>query len=447
MDSKQPETSNKSESSTKSTNYPGMWRFRNNPEYCSIYRVPNRLHRVNPEAYTPQLVLIGPLNHSLKSQASKSLGDITDKKSMGYLNMEEHKKIYLAKYEQEFGDVGICRRIIEENEEKIRESYSESTAWIKSQEFVEMILYDCIFIVQFILKSATRNKEKTGDPLIDEPCLQVTVQQDLLLLENQLPYFILNELFDERASEIFQCRPFTFRQLIIFFLVLDDLTQIHSNSKFSYFTDLNNSKFSHFTDLNRCARIYKRNEITQGSYKAIEHMYNADKLASGGVKFEAIVNTSLINVRFENGCLKMPCLWVEDDTEMKLRNIMALEQCHYPHEAHVCNYFAFLDQLVDTDKDVDLLVEKGIMKNWIGQHSLVADMVNKLNMGVINHGSYYYDIAAEVNAHYTNPYQRSKAILKRVYFGNMWIGTATVAAVLLLLMTLIQTVASMIQAL
>ena len=50
---------------------------------------------------------------------------------------------------------------------------------------------------------------------------------------------------------------------------------------------------------------------------------------------------------------------LHDSREIKLRNIIALEQCHYPKHTHVCSYALFLDYLIDTDKDVDLLLEKG----------------------------------------------------------------------------------------
>ncbi|WZZ78111.1 hypothetical protein YC2023_098683 [Brassica napus] len=49
---------------------------------------------------------------------------------------------------------------------------------------------------------------------------------------------------------------------------------------------------------------------------------------------------------------------LHDSREIKLRNIIALEQCHYPKQNHVCSYALFLDYLIDTDKDVDLLLEK-----------------------------------------------------------------------------------------
>ncbi|KAG2260951.1 hypothetical protein Bca52824_080245 [Brassica carinata] len=315
MDSKQPKK------------IPGMWRFPTDPDRCCIYRVPSSLRDINPEAYTPQLVLIGPLHLSLKSQALKSLDlgdDITYTKSMGYLNMEEHKKIYLsgfaARVEGEYTIDGF-KRMIKKDEEIIRTSYQESIAWIQSQEFVEMVLHDSVFIIEFILRATNIGPQKTGDPLIDGN-LASTVNADLILLENQLPYFILEKLFDPIVPRM--CQYQTFRELII----------------------------AHF--------------------------------GSG-------------------------------------------------------------DCLIDTDKDVDLLVEKGIIRNWIGQPALVARMVNKLGLGIIEVGSYYSEIAVKVNKHYANRFHRSYALLKRVYFGNLWTGTATVAATLLLVMTLIQTVASIIQ--
>ncbi|CAA7032879.1 unnamed protein product [Microthlaspi erraticum] len=424
----------KSESTKNRKGYPGMWQFPRDTDKCCIYRVPESLRRVNAEAYTPQLVIIGPLHHSLKSQALKSLGDIKDTKSMGYVNVEAHKKIYLAKFAKR-PDVNETidgfRRTIEQEEERIRESYSESTTWIESSEFVEMILLDSVFILEFFLrKGFSIVGVKTGDPLIDDLCLAETINNDLMLLENQLPYFILHKLF----HPIYPTRilPLTFRELITTYF------------GFRYKIG-DDSNFSHFTDLARCVRVEKLQGPGQHEFKHLHHLFNADKLHSGGVKFEALEEELSLEVRFENGCLKMPCLWIHDTSEMTLRNIMALEQCHYPHTVHVCSYVEFMDYLIDTDKDVDLLVEKGILKNMIGQPSSVAEMVNKLGMGIINQGSYYYDVAVKVHAHYSNPLTRSHAILKRVYFGNMWLGTATVAATLLLIMTFLQMVSSVNQ--
>lgn len=147
----------------------------------------------------------------------------------------------------------------------------------------------------------------------------------------------------------------------------------------------------------------------------IQHAYNADKLKRRGVQFEAIGEQFSLNVRFENGCLMMSRLMVDDRLEMTLRNIMALEQCYYPLNAHVCSYILFIDRLIHTKKAADLLVEKGIIKNRTRKRHPVKQMVNKLRSGIAATGSYYFDIEGEVNKYSENRVNRSKAVLKRVF--------------------------------
>jgi hypothetical protein len=89
----------------------------------------------------------------------------------------------------------------------------------------------------------------------------------------------------------------------------------------------------------------------------------------------------------------------------------------------------------------------GVVMNNMGRPSLVVDMVNKLKVGVYEgYTSQYYDIAIDLKAHYKSRRKRCWATLRKVYFSDLWTGTATLAAVLLLLLTLVGTVASVIQA-
>lgn len=88
---------------------------------------------------------------------------------------------------------------------------------------------------------------------------------------------------------------------------------------------------------------------------------------------------------------------------------------------------------------------KGIVKNWLGHQGSVTEMVNKLCLGLVDFGSHYCDIVENLNKHYDNRLNRSVGTLRRVYFKDLWTGTATIAAVVLLVLTLIQTVASILQ--
>ncbi|XP_010524424.1 PREDICTED: UPF0481 protein At3g47200 isoform X2 [Tarenaya hassleriana] len=378
-------------------------------EYCCVYRVPTRLRRVNPEAYTPQMLLLGPLNHSLKAEAATKRSSSDDPRYLDYLNMESHKRKYLAEFAQRYGGAIVegFKRKIQEEEKLIRASYAESTEWIESSEFVDMILHDSVFIIEYLLRLGRHNDatKKTDDILINQPFLQTNIWEDFILLENQLPYFILRKMFDPFV-ETHGDRKKTFRKLILEFFNVE--------SKIKDATE-----FKHFLDLLRCARVETLPERVPKSDEkdaTISHMCTAEKLDSAG-----------------------------DSLEIELRNVMAFEQCHYPYTSYVCNYVSFLDFLIDTEKDVDLLIEKGVIKNWMGYGGSVVDMVNKLVSGVVEENSYYSDIIKSLNDHYKSSYNRSCAMLSRVYFSDLWKGTATVAAAILLILTLIQTVASVIQ--
>lgn len=73
---------------------------------------------------------------------------------LDYTNMELHKTKYLNDIVDIYGDQIIeeFKKIIKRDEKVIRESYAESTDWIKSQEFVDMILLDSVFILWLFIQ-------------------------------------------------------------------------------------------------------------------------------------------------------------------------------------------------------------------------------------------------------------------------------------------------------
>ncbi|KAL5798925.1 hypothetical protein ACOSQ2_003745 [Xanthoceras sorbifolium] len=124
---------------------------------------------------------------------------------------------------------------------------------------------------------------------------------------------------------------------------------------------------------------------------------------------------------------------------------MALEVFHHPYQTYICSYAILMDYLIDTSKDVELLVEKGIIVNCMGDNEAIAKMFNRLCSYIVPGASCYYGIAEKMKTHYKHPWNHWKATLMSVYFSNLWTGTATVGATLLLIFTLIQTVCSIMQ--
>ena len=125
-----------------------------------------------------------------------------------------------------------------------------------------------------------------------------------------------------------------------------------------------------------------------------------------------------------------------DGTEELFRNLTALEQCHYPDKAYICNYIVLLDYLINSKENVELLVNKRIVVNLLGSNKAVAKMVNRLCLEIVEINSYYRHIIDDLNTYCESPWNRNMASLINVYFRDIWRGTATVVGVLVLLITI-----------
>ncbi|CAA7025014.1 unnamed protein product [Microthlaspi erraticum] len=154
-----------------------------------------------------------------------------------------------------------------------------------------------------------------------------------------------------------------------------------------------------------------------------------------------------LHMAFDKGCLVMSSFRADDTSDHILRNVIAYEQCHDGITPFTSNYIHFMNLLITNDKDVLVLTAAGVLANNVGRPSLVVDMVNKLNKGLkVSDTSQYYSMAMNLRAHYTSRRKRCWATLNKVYFNDLWTGTATMAAILLLFFTLVGTAASVIQA-
>ena len=170
--------------------------------------------------------------------------------------------------------------------------------------------------------------------------------------------------------------------------------------------------------------------------------YSATQLHDAGVKFKKATTRSILDLDFKNGELKIPTLTFEDGMEDLVRNIMALEQCNIRLDAYFTDFYIILDHLINTTKDVDLLSEKGIIVNCLGYSEAVTSMTNKLNRGIKGRGmnANYFNLCENLNAFAEGFWNRTKAKLIRQYFNSPWKGTATIAAFIILALTLLQTI-------
>ncbi|XP_023890200.1 UPF0481 protein At3g47200 [Quercus suber] len=386
---------------------------------CRIYKAPHPLRKWNKEAYTPQVVSIGPFHH--KNERLKA--------------MEEHKERYFRSFVKR-SEINLEYLVgrIREMEESIRGCYEE-TIDLTSDRFVKMILVDVVFILELFIRESSISLI-CDDPNVVEP-RSTAVRLDLLLLENQLPFFVIKKLYD------------------LAFPSLSDYGGLLKLS-FYYFGYFNmqfiqatpNVKIEHFTDLIRTFQLPPLEKQARRNSELIKHLYSATQLHEAGVKFEVGTSKCYFDIKFEKGVLKIPSIELNDMTEVVTRNIMALEQTRYIENAYFTDYFFFMDLLIDTKEDVHLLCDKKILVNYLGDNNAATLMINSLNKGIIwtTMRDDYINLCKELNSFYENPWHRRKATLKREYFSTPWRTASTAAAIILLFLTFIQTIFSIIPA-
>ncbi|KAJ0111265.1 hypothetical protein Patl1_02997 [Pistacia atlantica] len=91
----------------------------------------------------------------------------------------------------------------------------------------------------------------------------------------------------------------------------------------------------------------------------------ATKMNKAGIKFTKAYADSILDINFKNGVLEIPPLSTQETTETILRNLISFEQSYPSYLPIVTSYVMFMGNLIDTEKDVEILSEHDIIDNWL----------------------------------------------------------------------------------
>ncbi|XVE63294.1 hypothetical protein DITRI_Ditri07aG0008300 [Diplodiscus trichospermus] len=142
--------------------------------------------------------------------------------------------------------------------------------------------------------------------------------------------------------------------------------------------------------------------------------------------------------------MKIPPLRVDNSTESFYGNLMVWEQyCHPPNNTFICDYIFLMAYLIKSVKDVDLLVRRRIIVNQGSPDAIVA-LFNRLCKHIRVEKNRYSDLFMKLNEYNAVRHHGWIAILKLKYFSTPWKGVATIAATILLVLTLIKTICAVI---
>lgn len=417
-----------------------------------IYRVPHYLREGDDKAYVPQIVSLGPYHHGRRRLR----------------HMDRHKWRSLHQMLKRTNqDIKLYLDSMKEVEEKARSCYEGPVAIsLSSNEFVEMMVLDGCFVLELFRGAAEGFKQlgyPRNDPIFAMRGSMHSIQRDMIMLENQLPLFILDRLLGLQLGDP-ELKGLVPKLALRFFDPLmptdEPLTKSDRNkleSSLGYATT-----FDPLSDQGslHCLDVFRRSLLRSGPkpvprvwIKRRSHSNRvADKrrqqlihcvteLREAGIKFKKRKTDRFWDVKFENGILSIPRLLIHDGTKSLFLNLIAFEQCHHDCSNDITTYVIFMDNLINSPADVGYLHYCGIIEHWLGSDSEVADLFNRLCQEVVFdiNDSYLSRLSADVNRYYDHRWNAWRASLKHNYFSNPWAILSFIAAVVLLFLTFTQT--------
>eukprot|EP00250_Pteridium_aquilinum_P017872 c23815_g1_i1 orf=181-1617(+) len=426
-----------------------------------ISRVSAPLHVVHPSAFTPQTLVIGPFHRKLIKESVYAFS---------FAEMEEYKlmaaRAFSAEITSSKGAPSLIVAVAEEiarEEKKVRACFGREMGLerVGNEEMGYMLALDCVFVVAFMLSlynelytgnaedKRTRKWVPSSFSRVYEEHFSYPVKKavtlDLLLLENQVPLFLVKKVMQMMDGRYGDDVEASFQELVavLAYRALPFCKKVKlveaRNAKHlldCLYTQVTaDDDDQNFVKEGRTERFppLQRNRLRQGE---ADFLPTASKLSQAGVQFKGHC-FSLRRVSFEHHTLTLPIIHVNDETELIFRNLLAHES-QLVGRAEVASYLHFMNSLINTAADVEVLVEAGVITENVGDYKHVARLWNELATNTVCIFTPRYNNVANSAKDYVNKEIHSVlAELRERYFSRPWLVLSLLSGTALLIMTFI----------
>ncbi|XP_078160577.1 UPF0481 protein At3g47200-like [Carex rostrata] len=451
-------------------------------EQITIFRMPSHIRERSKNFYEPRMVSIGPYHRGHED-----------------LKCMEHEKLwYVRKMLCENSDVTLDNyvEVLRKWEPAARRCYYESVEKMDSNEFVEMLLYDACFIIQLIVNWSFPD----SDILFGISWNIPLIKSDLLMLENQIPFFVLQRVFElyssrdndtsnlispssddsmtagtefdmeslsedsepEKAS-LFDClvdflkhgtETFlvpegdnTYDHLLDFYYQCYMRTQgIPTTPRKKFLTpfEILKPKIKVFPLISSFKKLTMSKRLPMITKRKPRMIPCATELQEAGITFKKAELESIFSVHFSHGVLRIPYCSIEDARRPQIMNLIAFEQCNGKQHKPLTSYAVFMDCIVNTPRDVLILQQNGIIENKLANEKAAAEFFNQLRYcSYLDYDKHHLaELFKKVKNYCDSPWKKHRAKLHRDYFSNPWSIISFIAAIVLLLLTFFQTLFS-----
>nr|GLL35230.1 putative UPF0481 protein At3g02645 [Ipomoea trifida] len=141
--------------------------------------------------------------------------------------------------------------------------------------------------------------------------------------------------------------------------------------------------------------------------------------------------------------LYLPCISLDLNTEVLLRNLVAYEACNASGPVVFTRYTELMNGIIDTEEDARVLRERGIILNRLKSDGDVAKLWNGMSRSVRLTKVPFLDKAIEdVNKYYNGRWKVKMGNLMKQYVFGSWRFRTVLAAIMLLLLMSLQAICS-----
>ncbi|KAK8624651.1 hypothetical protein V6N13_089540 [Hibiscus sabdariffa] len=254
---------------------------------CCIYRA-HVVRDVDTATFTPKIVSIGPLHHSQPHLKS----------------MKETKIKYLEQFLRHAANTArlheqnhLLLDILRSSEQDIRSCYAENLNGIHSEEFLRLVLVDVAFIIELFLRYHFCSPHFDLWAIMLPPFYQFILNRsDLWLLENQLPYFVLENLYVTAFGSYPQIYPpfleLTFK-IFEFYNQWEMKPEAVEGKGLKHFTDLIRAFF-----LRQLGNYEEQHSNENIIFPLCDHLPSETQLHDAGIEFVETQGKSLVDINF-----------------------------------------------------------------------------------------------------------------------------------------------------
>ncbi|CAN6240068.1 unnamed protein product [Urochloa humidicola] len=364
-------------------------------------------------------------------------------------------------------------------EDRVRACYEGRAAGMGSNDLAECLVLDGTFVLELFRGALDGGKgfvDDLGysrhDPVFAMRGAMHAVRNDMILLENQIPLFVLDLLLGIQMGNPEQTGAVASLAVRFFDPLMPTDAPLLRKDRTKLESSVGAAAEAVFDPLSdpmlHCLDVFRRSLLRAGlqpmpppparlwlrkwsglrrvaDKRRQQFVHCVSELREAGIRCRRRNTDRFWDIKFDNGVLQIPRILIHDGTKSLFLNLIAFEQCHSdiatPGGNNITSYAIFMDNLINSAEDVKYLHDRGIIEHWLGSDAEVAELFNRLCDEVVFdiNDSYLSGLSDQVNRYYEYKWSTWVASLQHNYFSNPWAIVSVVAAVFLLLLTTMQT--------